>query len=197
MNRRSPLQRLFGFLAAGIILGAVPAALRAQDATPPADPIPAVLFNTVVTDFEHSDYQGSLAAIDALIKLIPADLPPAQRSKVDALLEPIYYTRGAAYFNLNDYVQASTALKDYLGRYPRGARATEVSFSLAQADYLNKDYAAAAKGFAALEGAPVFRSQALLFEGMSYKELNEDAKATAYAAFVEDLRIAHASLDER
>ncbi len=153
--------------------------VRAQDAvgpTPPP-PLPAAIFNAAVTAFDRGDYQGALTAIDSLLRLIPADLTPAEKVKIDALLEPIYFTRGAAHFNLNEYPQAITALKDYLARYPKNTRANEVAFSMAQANFLNKDFAAAAQAFAALESVPNYRPQALLSEGLSYRELNDDAKA--------------------
>ena len=69
-------------------------------------------------------------------------------------MEPIYFTRGAAYFNLKQYPAAVTAIKDYLARYPKGTRVNEATFSLAQASFFAKDYAAAARGFATLENVP-------------------------------------------
>ncbi len=92
-------------------------------------------------------------------------------------MEPIYFTRGAAYFNLKQYPEATTAIKDYLTRYPKSTRANEAAFSLAQASFFAKDYPAAAKGFAALENVPAFREQALLLEGLSYKEANDNKQA--------------------
>ena len=101
---------------------------------------------------------------------MPKDLPAADKAKLDASMEPIYFTLGAAYFNLQDYPAATAALKDYLARYPKGARVADATFSLAQASYLARDYAEAAKAFAALENNREYREQALLLEGLSYKE---------------------------
>ena len=175
--RRSAVLRAFGV---GAVLALFPLAVRAQDSAPPkppADLVPAELFNTAVTDFDRGDYQGAVTTIETLLKLVPADLTPAEKAKSSALLEPMYFTLGAAYFDLNQYPKAIAALKDYLVRYPKSTRVNEVAFSLAQASYLDKDYAAAAQGFLALENVPAYRLQALLFEGLSYKEANEEAKA--------------------
>ncbi len=145
-------------------------------ATPPP-PRPTALFNNAVTAFGNGDYQGALTAIDNLLKQIPADLPAPDKAKLNAQLEPIYFTRGAAYFNLKQYSEAITALKDYLARYPKSTRVNEATFSLAQASFFDKDYPTAAKGFATLENVPAFREQALMLEGLSYREANDNAKA--------------------
>ena len=160
--------------------------LRAEDATP--TPAPAAspnaielttLFNTAVTSFDRGEYQKAVTAIETLVKQLPGDLPPPEKAKLTAQLEPIYYTLGAAYFNLKQYPQAVTAIKDYLARYPKSARLAEATFALAQASYFAQDYPAAAKGFASLENTPNLRERALLFEGLSYREANDDAKAIA------------------
>ena len=156
-------------------------AVHAQQQTPaaPAAPDPTLLFNNALTSFGRGDYAASVTAIETLLKQIPADMPAADKAKLAPQLEPIYFTLGAAYFNLQQYPEAVTAIDDYLKRYPKSARAPDAAFSLAQANYFAKDYAHAAEGFAALENSPAFREQALLFEGLSYREDSQDAKAIA------------------
>ena len=144
---------------------------------PPAAPDPSALFNTAVGAFERGEYQNAINAISDLFKQIPADLPPADKTKLAAQLEPIYFTLGAAYFNLKQYPQAITALKDYLARYPKGARVNDATFSLAQSNFFAKEYAEAAQVFATLENVPAVREQALMLEGLAYKENKDDAKA--------------------
>jgi TolA-binding protein len=145
----------------------------------PSGPDPTALFNSILADFDRGDYQNAVSSIDTLLKQVPTDLPEAEKIKFNRLLEPIYFTRGAAYFNLKQYPQAITALADYVTRYPRSTRLGEVSFSLAEAHYFNKDYAVAAQKFVALESYPVFHEEALLLEGVCYRELNEDKLAIA------------------
>ena len=155
--------------------------LHAQQ--PPAGgPDPTVLFNTAVNAFDRGDYQGAVTNIKNLFQtttLDPNSASPADIAKLSKLLEPMYFTLGAAYFNLKDYAGASSALQDYIKRYPGGARVPEAQFSLAQANYFSKNYAAAAAAFAALENNPKYREDALLLEGISFHEANDLDKATA------------------
>ena len=115
-------------------------------------------------------YQESVDAINTLLQNLPKDLPPADKAKLDSGLEPIYFTRGAAYFNLKDYAKATAALKEYVAKYPKGNRLADAKFSLAQASYLTKDYDEATRVLAPLENNREYREQALLLEGLAYKE---------------------------
>jgi TolA-binding protein len=140
------------------------------------------IFNTAVSAFGRGEYQEAAASMESLLKQMPneaaqANMTPADKAKLAAQMEPIYFTLGAAYFNLKQYPEAIAAIKQYLTRYPKAARAAEATFCLAQASYFSKDYATAARGFAALENTPAFREQALLLGGLSYRELGEDSKA--------------------
>ena len=169
MSKKSgPIRRLSAVLGLACLLASGGA--RGEDASPPAGSDPAVLFNKAVAAFAANDYQGSVTAIEALLQNLPRNLPPADKAKLDAGLEPIYFTLGAAYFNLKDYARATGALKDYLARYPRGARVADATFSLAQASFLAHDYSEAAKAFTALENNREYREQALLLESQAYKE---------------------------
>ena len=78
---------------------------------------------------------------------------------------------------MKDWPQATTAFQEYLKRYPRGGRAGDAKLSLAQSAFFAKDYPTAATDFAALEDNPQTREQAILYEGLSYKEAGETDKA--------------------
>ena len=106
----------------------------ASASTPPPATVVTTLFNNAGAALDRGDYQGAVTAIDALVKAIPADLPPAEAARLNAQLEPIYFDRGAAYFNLRQYPEAIAALKDYLTRYPDSAQRGEVQALLADAD---------------------------------------------------------------
>ena len=162
-------------LLAGVLL--VHAAVGAPPNSPAATPDANALYTTAIGDFDRGDYQGAVTSINALIAQIPADLPPADKEKLMAQLEPIYFTLGAAYYNLKDWAQASTTFKSYLTQYPRGGRVNDAKLSLAQAAFFAKDYTTAAAGFAALEENPQIREQAILYEGLSYKEAGDTDKA--------------------
>ncbi len=150
------------------------AGARGQNAPPTAaEKDPSFLFNRAVIAFGAGDYKGAVAAITSLLQNLPKDLKPPDKLKLEAGLEPIYFTLGAAHFNLKDYPEATIALKDYLARYPKGARVADATFSLAQASYFSKEYTEAAKAFAALENNREYREQALLLEAASYKEAGD------------------------
>ena len=102
--------------------------------TPPPAAEVTTLLNNAGTALDRGDYQGAVTAIDALVKQLPADLPPAETARLNAQMEPIYFDRGAAYFNLQRYPEAIAALKDYLARYPDSAQRGEVQALLADAD---------------------------------------------------------------
>ena len=162
-------------LAACLAVGDAPSLVAApapadSNAAPLTETELTTLFNKAVTSFAANDYQASVTAINSLLQNLPKDLKPADRAKLDLGLEPIYFTLGAAYFNLKDYAKATEALKGYLAKYPKGARVADATFSLAQASYFNKDYTEAAKTFATLENNREYREQALLLEGLAYKE---------------------------
>ena len=165
--------------ALGLALLLATGGASAQQPTPVGGPGPDDPFQQGGSSFAANDFQASVSAINSLLQNLPKDLPPADKVKLEAGLEPIYFTLGAAYFNLKDYSKATAALKDYLAKYPKGARFADATFSLAQASYFNKDYSEAAKAFAALENNREYREQALLLEGLSFKEAGDLDKAIA------------------
>ncbi len=169
--------------ATAVVVVSVALLAPRTDAAPPATPTPAAtpdanaLYVSAVGAFDRGDYQGAVTGINALVAQIPSNLPPADKEKLTAQLEPIFFTLGAAYYNLKDWPKASAAFKDYVSRYPRGSRVGDAKLSLAQAAFFAKDYTAAAAGFAALEDNPQTREQAILYEGLSYKEAGDADRA--------------------
>ena len=146
--------------------------LLAQQPTP-AGPDLAALFNNAMTSFDKGDYQSSINNIKTLLQNAPKDATPEDAAKLKKLLEPAYFTLGAAYINLKDYENGAAALEDYVKRYPQGSRVPDASFTLAQALYAQKDYAKAAAVLVTLENTPKYREDALYLEGISYHEAHE------------------------
>ena len=178
LPRRPPTARGAAACCLALTFAAV-ARVRAvsPDVTPPPPIEATTLFNNAVTAFGNGNYQDAITNIESLIRQIPPGLPPADQARLNAQLEPVFFTLGAAHFNLKQFPEAIKAIKDYLVRYPKSTRAAEATFSLAQASYFSKDYETAAAGFAALERNPAFREQALLLEGLSYREGGREGKA--------------------
>ena len=172
-----PRRAAVACLLVGVALGH----LRAQQPVSAGGPNLTALFDKAQQSFNGGDYQGAITNAKAVLGSAPQDAStgPGETAKLKILLEPMYFTLGASYFYLKDYSNAITALEDYIKRYPNGARIVESQFALAQADYYNKDFTAAATAFAALENNPKYREDALLLEGTSYHEANDLAKAIA------------------
>ena len=153
--------------------------LLAQQPNPADGPDLTALFNNAMLSFDKGDYDGSISNIKTIIANTTqaSDAPATDISKLKKLMEPVFFTLGAAYFNKKDYADAITALEDYLKRYPQGSRVPEAQFSLAQAHYFKHDYEAAANAFSALENVPKYREDALLLAGISYHEAKNLDKA--------------------
>ena len=149
-------------------LAQAPAA-PATPATPATPEDPAQVYAAAMAAFENGDYQTAVSKLEAVI----AAAGP------DAQLEAVYFTLGAAYFNLEQYPKAVSTLKTYLEKYPNAVRGADAKFSIAQAAFIGKDYAAAEAGFKALENIPALREKALLYEGLACKQGGNNERAIA------------------
>ncbi|MGA3172019.1 MAG: tetratricopeptide repeat protein [Chthoniobacteraceae bacterium] len=142
-----------------IALLALPIEVIAQgDYNPAADL--AKIYDAGVSAFEHGDYQTAISKLEQV----------AQQAGPDAKLEPLYFTLGAAYYNLQQFPKAIETLKTYQSKYPRGARYRDATFSIGQAALFIKDYDEAAAQFSRLFNVPQFREQAMYDAGYAYKE---------------------------
>ena len=180
---RAAVRQTLGIAAvAGVALAfAVPS--PAQQAAPAAASAPGsdptALFNAAVTGFDRGDYQGTLAAIDTLL----GPFPPICRRRRRPSPRPCWsrsISRSAR----------RTSTSSSIHRPSRPSRITSPAIPRAPAwpkppsrwrrqASSTKDYAVAAQGFATLENSPAFREQALLLEGISYKEAREEARPIA------------------
>ena len=162
--------RIFIFLTA---LGLYAAASMAQSNPPPGADTPAAaltkLFNQAMNAFQGGDYATAASGLESVI----AKAGPGSQ------LEPVYFTLGAAYFNLSQYPKAAATLKTYRQKYPRSPRLADATFSIGQASLMDKAYAEAALEFSHLENVPLYRQHALLYEATADKAagLSDDAIA--------------------
>jgi TolA-binding protein len=125
--------------------------------------------------FGKGDYQAAVTALNTAIS----------KASPGPGLESIYYTLGAAYFNLKDYPNAVATLEKFISLYPKSARLPEAIFSIGQASMLNNDYEKAAASFKQLERLPGYRDQVLFLEGSAYKEAGHfDEAIAAYEQLV-------------
>jgi TolA-binding protein len=153
---------MWGFLAAGLLCGSSVGHVRAQGTLGPPTPEMqlALDFNDAMAAFQGGDYGTTIAKLEGILK----------KAGEGAQLESLYFTLGAAYFNLPNYPKASETLKLYLAKYPQGARVADAAFSLAQASLQTSNFNEAAAQFAKLTAVPQYREQALFYGGVALKE---------------------------
>lgn len=138
-------------LARGISLAQTPAS---------TGPDPAKIYSDAMGAFQSGDYATAASKLEEVIRM----------AGKDAQLESVYFSLGAAYYNLEQYPKAIEWLKTYEKKYPNGARIADATFSIAQASMQTKKYAEAAAQFAKLENVPALRERALFFGAMAAKE---------------------------
>ncbi len=158
-------------LAAGALLALAPVAV----AQVPAPPQPAAelsaKYNEGVQAFSSGDFKTAIERFEAVLK----EAPPEAQSQ----FEPLYFTLGAAFFNLGDHARALETFKTYLTKFPQSTRLAEVQLAIAQAYLGQKNYAEAATQFLVLEKNPKLHDQALLMAGMALKEGGKIKEAMA------------------
>lgn len=121
---------------------------------------PTKVFNEAMIAFQSNDFATAATKLEKVIAT----------AGQGAQLESVYFTLGAAYFNLQQYPKAIETLKQYQTKYPQGARIADATFSIAQASFASKDYGEAAAQFARLENTPQYREQALFYGALALKE---------------------------
>jgi TolA-binding protein len=155
------LRALFPLIALASVLST--AASLAQNPPPGAD-TPAMevtkLFNTAMEAFQRGDYQAAATNLESVIA----------KAGEGAQLEPVYFTLGASYFNLEQYDKAIKTLKKYQQKYPQGARMADATFCIGQAAFMSKNYGEAVAAFSQVENIPPLREQALQYKAAAYKE---------------------------
>lgn len=155
----APFWRALAFTC--ICAFAIPQTARAQAPNAPLED-PAAVYNAAMQAFQEGDWGG---AIDGFNKLLNAVTDPKQTTTFG----PIYYTLGAAYYNLPDYKKAVSTFKTFLEKFPNDARANDVRLSMARSYYADEDFENAIKVFTQLAAIPAFRDQSILAVAECYK----------------------------
>lgn len=127
------------------------------------------LYAQGMAEFQAGAYDKAAADLESLT--LKADLTPQ--------LEPVFFTVGSAYFNLNNYQKALAAFRNYQAKFPSGAHINDAVFGVAQCQLLLKQYKDAAATFALLERDPRLRDQVRFFEATALKELGNIDPAIA------------------
>lgn len=132
----------------------------------------AAVYNAAQTAFQQGQWEACIKGLETVAAQVTD--PKAQGA-----LHPLYFTLGAAYFNLPDYPKAIATFQTYLQKYPNADKVIDVRLALAKAQYFNKDYEAAIQAFTQIEAIPQYREQALNAQAQAYKELGKVDDAIA------------------
>lgn len=148
------------------LLAAVGAAILPLGAQQQAAPPPNQITQNYVEGqnaFAQGDYKKAIQKMEFVISKAAPDSP----------LESVYYTLGAAQFNLRNYAAAVGTLRTFLSKFPKSDKATDASFFLGQALIQQKEPGAAAEAFAPLEAKPEYRDRVLLMLGSAYRDAGD------------------------
>jgi TolA-binding protein len=118
------------------------------------------VFNDAMSAFQAGDYAGAAPKLESLI---------AQAGE-GAQLESVYFTLGAAYYNLEQYAKAIETLKKYQQKYPQSARIVDATLFIGRASLVSKDFNGAAEQFAKLVNVPPLREQALFYGAVALRQ---------------------------
>lgn len=129
----------------------------------------AQLYTQAMAEFQAGDYAKAAEHLDAILT----------KAEFNPQLEPAFFTVGSAYFNAGDHKKAIAAFKNYQAKFPNGPHAGDVTYGLAQANLLSKNYSEAAAQFGALEKDPHYRDQALYYAATTSKEAGQIDQAIA------------------
>jgi TolA-binding protein len=123
----------------------------------------ATTYNEANADFAAGKFADAATKLEKVIGMITD--PNEQQ-----MLAPIFFTLGAAYFNVPNYPKAIETFKAFLQKYPGNDRVMEVRLSLAQSFLLNKNYKEATDLYEQLERIPTLRDKAIAAQVQIYKE---------------------------
>ncbi len=130
----------------------------------------ANIYNTAMQAFQQGNWGATVQGLEKFLTLV---VDPKQQGA----LHPIYYTLGAAYFNMENYSKAIEVFDKYLTKYPNAERVLDVKLALAQANLFSNQYAKAIKLFEQLELLPQYREQSLTAQVQAYKGLRKPEDA--------------------
>lgn len=136
-------------------------------------------FNRGMAAFEKRDWANAIAEMEKVIAIVE-NYPDKKAMEAPKLrLAPVYYTVGAAAFNVPDYPKAIAAFERFANEFPKNEKVPEARLAIARGTFLNKDYAKAAHLFAELEQYPSLHDQALAIQAQCFKESGKTAELVA------------------
>ncbi|MEZ0276569.1 MAG: tol-pal system YbgF family protein, partial [Roseimicrobium sp.] len=129
--------------------------------------------------FSVQDWSGAIENLEHAI--VTLESYPDKKAIVEPRKRfgPVFFTLGAAAFNLPDYPKSIKAFETFLTEWPSHERAVSGKFALARACMADKRYEKAQALFAEMEPIPSLRDQALAAQVQCFKEMGKAAEMTA------------------
>jgi len=141
-------------------------------------------FNAGMAAFERREWRTAITEMEKVISLFEKYPDRSAMAEAKDRLAPVYYTVGAAAFNLPDYPKSIASFERFVSQFPNHEKAPHARLAAARATFLAKDFAKAAQLFAEMEKFPSLREQSLVIQAQCFKE---SGRTDEMAAAVEKL----------
>lgn len=141
-------------------------------------------FEKGMAAFEKRDWAATIAEMEAVILICEGHPDQKAMEPAKQRLAPVYYTVGAAAYNVPDYPKAISAFERFVAAFPKNEKVPMARLAMARATFMNKEYEKAAQMFGVLEQFPSLRDQALAIQAQCFKE---SGKRDEMVAVVEKL----------
>lgn len=136
-------------------------------------------FNRGMVAFEKRDWATAIAEMEQVISICENYPDRKAMESQKERLAPVYYTVGAAAFNLPDYPKAIAAFERFVTEFPKSEKTPHARLAIARAAFMSKDFEKAAGLFAEMEKFPSLREQSLVIQAQCFKESGKTAEMTA------------------
>jgi len=136
-------------------------------------------FNRGIAAFEKREWATAIAEMEQVISICEGYPDKKAMESQRERLAPVYYTVGAAAFNLPDYPKAIAAFERFVTEFPKSEKLPHARLAIARAAFMSKDFDKAVKLFAEMERFPSMREQSLVTQAQCYKESGKTAEMTA------------------
>lgn len=136
-------------------------------------------FNNGMQAFSRQDWSGAIQHLEQAISTLESYPDKKAIAEPRKRFAPVFFTLGAAAFNLPDYPKSIKAFETFLTDWPSHEKSFDARLALARACFANKQYDKALSLFAELERFPSLRDQALAIQVQCFKETGKTAEMTA------------------
>lgn len=126
-------------------------------------------FDAGMAAFQKRDWRGTITEMEKVIALCESFPDKKAMEAPKQKLAPVYYTVGAAAYNVPDYPKCISAFERFIKVFPNNEKVPMARLAIARASFMNKDYDKAAEIFGKLEQYPSLRDQALLIQAQCFK----------------------------